>query len=163
MDATEKIHLLSRELVLVINDIDEDARKVVLEHIRHCTECQHLYLNVKEMEENYPQATIVNEIEIKPLKKLVQFNRSLKLLLIVIRAVILLSIIYSGIQFYDWETSAQSAINYIQNVTFFFYFPASIFLTIFTLVFFNKKWIWLSIIFDLIIILFIDSIITFFV
>ncbi|WP_232700001.1 hypothetical protein [Brevibacillus daliensis] len=163
MDAAQKIHLLSRELIPVINDLDENAVKVVLEHIHHCTECQHLYLNVMEMEENYPQAPIANEVDIKPLKKLVQFNRGLKLLLIAIRAVILLYIIYSGIQFYDWGTSAQAAISYIQSVTFLFYFPASLFLTIFTLVFFNKKWIWLSIIFDLTIILFIDRIITFFI
>lgn len=160
MNETEKIHILSLELIPVVDDLDESAVKVILEHITHCKECHRLYSSVMEMEEHYPKEPIPNVVEIKPLKKLVQFNRGLKLLMLGIRAVILIYILYSGFSFYDWGTSAEEAIDYIQNITFFFYFPASLFLTIFTLVFFNKRWIWFSIIFDLFIILFLDSMIT---
>ncbi|MEH6944241.1 hypothetical protein [Bacillus sp. JJ722] len=153
MDDNQKIHILTRELIHVINNLEDDTKKVVIEHIHYCTECQQLYSKLMEVEKNYPQVTISNENENKPLKKSksVQFNRGLKLLLIFIRAVILFYIIFSGLSFYDWEISSQAAIDYIQGVTFLFYFPAAIFLIIFTITFFNKKWIWTSLIFDLII------------
>lgn len=163
MENRQKIHLLSRELVPVIDDLDENAKNVVLEHIDYCTDCQKLYSNVNEMEKDYPQAPIPNQVEIKPLKKLVQFHRGLLFLMLAIRSLILIYIFYSGIHFYNWETSEESAIQYTQSVTFLFYFPASLFLSIFTYVFFERKWIWLSIIFDLIIIFFIGRIITLFV
>lgn len=161
MNETEKIHILSLELIPVVDDLDEPAVKVILEHITHCKECQRLYSSVTEVEEHYPKESIHDEAEIKPLKKLVQFNRGLKLLMLGIRIVILIYIFYSGISFYDWGTSAEEAIDYIQSITFFFYFPASLFLIIFTFVFFNKRWIWFSIMFDLFIILFLDRVITF--
>lgn len=163
MDVNQKIHLLTRELIPVINDLEDETVKVVLEHIHNCTKCQHLYSKVMEVEKNYPKAPISNEMEIKPLKKLVQFHQGLKLLFFSIRAVIIFYIIYSGLSFYDLETSSQAAIDYIQGVTFLFYFPASLFLIIFTIVFFNKKWIWISIILDLFIIFFVDRLIALFI
>ncbi|MFD2925270.1 hypothetical protein [Halobacillus naozhouensis] len=163
MDDNQKVHLLTQELIPVIDDIDDDAKQVVLNHIHHCSECQQLYSNVVNLEESYPKPPVSDEVEIKPLKKLVQFNRGLKLLLVSIRAVILFYIIYSGLNFYDWESSAQAATGYIQGITFLFYFPASLFLIIFTLIFFSKKWLWISIIIDTIIILFIDRLIALFI
>ncbi|UOQ95197.1 hypothetical protein MUO14_09855 [Halobacillus shinanisalinarum] len=115
------------------------------------------------LEENYPKSTVSDEVEIKLLIKLVHFNRRLKLLLIFIRAAILFYIIYSGLSFYDWESFAQAATGYIQGVTFAFYFSASLFLINFTLTFFNKKWLWISVIIDATIILFIDRLVTLFI
>ena len=163
MDEKQRIHLLAQELIPVIEDLEGEAKQVVLEHIHHCPDCEQLYSNVEQVEESYLKAKNANDIEIKPLKRLVQFNRGLKLMLIFVRAVILFYIIYSGFNFYDWESSAQAAISYIQEVTFLFYFPASLFLIIFTLTFFSKKWLWISVIIDTIIILFIDHLISLFV
>ncbi|MFS0780585.1 zf-HC2 domain-containing protein [Bacillus sp. 1P06AnD] len=162
MDVNQKIHLLAFELIPVINDLDDETKEIVLEHIQHCSECRHFYKNVIRADESLPKATPSNEMEIRPLKKLVQFNRGLKLFLIFIRAVILFYILYSGLHFYDWETSSIAAMEYIQGVLYLFYLPASLFLIIFTITFFNKKWIWASVIFDLMIVLFFDHFLAFF-
>ena len=163
MDEKEKIHILSQELIPVMDDLDESARNVVLEHIRHCKKCQHLYSSMTEIDENSPHTSFSREVEIKPLRKLVQFNQGLKLVLLVIRIVLLAFILYSAFQFYDWTIAAQAAMDYIQGVTFLFYFPVALFLTIFTFMFFNKKWSVFSFIFDIIIILFFDHIIALFI
>src|SRR5690625_2154490 len=163
MDDNHKVHLLTKELIPVIDDLDGEAKQVVLNHLHDCSECQQLYTNAVELEESYPKSAASDEVEIKPLKKLVQFNRGLKSLLIFIRAMILFYIIYSGWRFYDWESSAQAAIDYIQGLTFLFYFPAALFLIIFTLIFFNKMWLWVSVIIDTMIILFIGRLATIFI
>lgn len=161
MDGKEKIHILSQELIPVMDDLDEEARNVVLEHMRHCKKCQHLYSSMTEIDENSPHTLLPAEVEVKPLKKLLQFNQGLKLVLLIIRIVLLTFIFYSAVVFYDWTVSAQAAMHYIQDVTFFFYFPVALFLTIFTFIFLNKKWFMLSLIFDISIILFFDHIIAF--
>lgn len=155
MEDSQKIHILSRELIPVFDELEQETKEVVLEHIQDCSECRQLFNDLAE--ENYPILERDEEVGLKPLKKLVQFNRGLKWLFISIRALILFCIIYSSFHFYDWELSADAAIGYIKNVTFMFYFPAAIFLSVFTMTFFTKRWIILSILFDLGIILFLDT------
>lgn len=161
MDEKEKIHILSQELIPVMDDLDEAARNVVLEHMRHCKKCENLYSSMTEIDENSPHTPLLAEVEMKPLKKLLQFNQGLKLVLFFIRIALLAFIFFSAVVFYDWTIAAQAAVDYIQSVTFFFYFPTALFLTIFTFIFLNKKWFMLSLIFDIIIILFFDHIIAF--
>ena len=159
MNKQDKIHILSQELIPMLADLDEEARNVVLEHIQHCKKCKNLYLSIVEIDENAPQIQLPDEVEMKPFKKLVQFNQGLKLVLFMSRIVLLAFIFYSAVQFYDWTIAAQAAIDYIQAVTFFFYFPAALFLTIFSFIFLNKKWFVLSLIFDISIILLFDHLI----
>lgn len=159
MHKQDKIHILSQELIPVLDDLDEEARNIVLEHVQHCKKCQHLYSTIVEIDENAPQTPLPDEVEMKPLKKLVQFNQGLKLVLFMIRIVLLAFIFYSSVQFYDWTIAAQAATEYIQAVIFFFYFPAALFLTIFSFIFLNKRWFVFSVIFDISIILLFDRLI----
>ena len=159
MNKHEKIHILSQELIPVMDDLDEEARNVVLEHMQHCKKCHHLYSTIAEIDENAPQSPFANEVEMKPLKKLVQFNQGLKLVLLIIRIVLLAFIFYSAVQFYDWTIAAKAAVEYIQAVTFYFYFPAALFLTIFSFIFLNKKWFVFSLLFDISVILLFDHLI----
>lgn len=160
MEDSQKIHILSRELISVFDELEQETKEVVLEHIQDCNECRQLFNEFAEG--NYPMLELREEVEIKPLKKLVQFNHGLKWLFISIRALILFYILYSSFHFYNWELSADAAIEYIKSATFMFYFPAAIFLSVFTMTFFTKRWVVLSILFDLGIIFFLDTLISIF-
>lgn len=158
MDDKEKIHLLSLELIPVINDLDSGTKKVVLDHIDGCNECKRLYTKAIDFDESFPEAETQQDFEIKPLKKLVQFNTGLKLLLVIVRAIILFYIIYPNIKYFISE-SPMMAFNLIQSGIFMFYIPAVVFLLVFTVTFFNKKWSVVSLTFDLLIVLFLDDLI----
>lgn len=162
MNEFQKIHILSRELILVFDELEQETKEVLLEHIQDCQECQRVYSDTSKAED-HPTPTREEEVGIKPLKKLVQFNRGLKWLFITIRALLLFYIIFSAIQLYNWELSANAAIDYIKSGTFLFYFPAVLFLTVFAMMFFNKRWMVISLLFDLCIILFLDTLISLFI
>lgn len=160
MKEFEKIHILSQELIPVFEELEDASKKVILEHIETCKHCHSLYENQLKEDVSYIQIEESEHIEIKPLKKLVQFNQSLKGMLFFIRAILLIFIIVTSFIFYDWQLSSDAAVIYIKIALFLFYFPSIIFLNVFTIVFFNRKWIWASILFDIIIILFFDTFIT---
>lgn len=162
MKDSQKIHILSRELILIFEELEQETQEVILEHIQDCQECRQLYDEYVN-EERHPVQKREEEVGIKPLKKLVQFQRGIKWLFITIRAILLFYIIYTAFQLYDWELSADAAIGYIKSVTFLFYFPAAIFLTVFAIMFFNKRWIVLSLLFDLGIVFFLDTLISLFI
>src|SRR6185437_10242164 len=90
-------------------------------------------------------------LEVKPLKKLVQFNKAIKLLLIMIRVAVLSYIVYTSIA-YVGLVEIQNVYLYIQSSIYILYLPASLFLLVFTFVFLNKKWLFYSIIVDVAII-----------
>lgn len=160
MKESYKIHILTQELIPVFDELEQNTKDVVTEHIQECVACQQLY---NEIAEGYfPSQQCDDVTKIKPLNKLVQFNRSLKWLFIFIRVFILCCILYSAFHFYNWEVSSDAAIAYIKSTTFMLYFPAVIFLTVFTMVFLNKRWIIFSILFDLGIVLFLDTFISIF-
>ncbi|WP_040979378.1 hypothetical protein [Oceanobacillus jeddahense] len=161
MDDNEKIHLLSQELIPVINDLDEEPKQIVLEHIEACDECENLYAEMMDVDKEIPEHAYDKEVEIKPLKKLVQFNKGLKLLLIAVRAIILFYVTYSSFQFYDLESPGVVLQNF-QGGILLFYFPAAVFLLVFTFTFFNKKWLWISLTADAIIIFLFGNMLQFF-
>lgn len=161
MDDKMKIHLLSLELIPVINDLDPETKQIVLDHIEGCSDCKRLYANAIDFDERFPEAEIHHDVEIKPLKKLVQFNTGLKLLLVIVRAIILFYIIYPKIKYFISESSMM-AISLIQSGIFIFYVPAVVFLLVFTVTFFNKKWSAVSLIFDILIVLFLSDLIKLF-
>ncbi|BAC13205.1 hypothetical protein [Oceanobacillus iheyensis HTE831] len=161
MDANTKIHLLSKELIPVINDIDNKPKQIILDHIIDCEDCRNLYNHSVEFDENMPKNNYSNDVELKPLKKLVQFNTGLKLLLIAVRAIILFYILYSSFKYYNVESVIRT-LDYFWSVIFLFYIPAAVFLLVFTITFFNKKWIWMSLIVDLFIIVFLGNILQLF-
>ncbi|WP_077604948.1 hypothetical protein [Oceanobacillus sojae] len=151
MDDQEKIHLLSQELIPIIDDLDEETKQIVLEHIEECDKCKKLYSEMVDMDKEIPEHAYDEDVEIKPLKKLVQFNTGLKLLLIAVRIIILFYISYSSFRFHDLE-SLDQMIAAFQGGILLFYFPAAVFLLVFTFTFFNKKWLWISLTADIIII-----------
>ncbi|WP_217585497.1 hypothetical protein [Lentibacillus saliphilus] len=161
MDAYKKIHLLSQELIPVINDLDDEPRQIILEHITDCRDCRKLYDSTLNFDDSMPKQDYTEDVELKPLKKLVQFNNGLKLLLITVRALILFYIFYSSFKFYGVE-SATLMLEYFRSGIFLFYTPAVIFLLVFTSVFFNKKWVWIPLVFDFVIILLLDNIVQLF-
>ncbi|MEO4052415.1 hypothetical protein [Solibacillus sp. CAU 1738] len=159
MNEYKKIHLLAHELIPVINDLDDEPKQIILDHIKDCDDCKGLYINTLEFDASIPTLDYSNEVELKPLKKLVQFNTGLKLLLIAIRAVILFYILYSSFSF----SSVDSVdLSFIQSALFLFYTPAAIFLLIFTFTFFTKKWLWISLLTDLFLVMFLSKILQLF-
>lgn len=162
MNDDKRVHILASELILILDELEQETKEVVLEHMQECSQCRDVYNDSLKVED-YPTLKPSEETEIKPLKKLVQFNRSLKWLFISIRALLLFYIIYSSIHFYNWEIAADAAIEYVKSVTFMFYFPAAVFLIVFTMTFFNKRWIAFSILFDLGVILFLDTFMSIFI
>lgn len=161
MKESQKIHILSQELIVMFDDLENEAQAIIVEHIDQCNECSELYKGMKEDFSFSP--AIENEEIIKPFKKLIHFQNTLKTMFITIRIALLLLIIYTSFSFYDWELSAQAAIEYIKYTIFLFYFPSIIFLNLFNYIFFTKRWLSIFLIFDLIVILFLDTIISTFI
>ena len=161
MDAYKKIHLLSLELIPIINDLDDEPKQIILEHITDCEECKKLHGNTEDFNKAMPKQEYPENVELKPLKKLVQFNTGLKALLITVRALILFYIFYSSFQFFDVETVTLMP-GYLKSAIFLFYTPAAVFLLVFTFTFFNKKWIWISLVTDLMIIFLLDDVVQLF-
>lgn len=157
----KKIHFLSRELIPIINDLDDEPKQIILEHITDCDYCKKLYESTENFNNNMPKQDYSENVDLKPLKKLVQFNNGLKLLLITVRALILFYIFYSSFQFFG-TNSVSSLLEYFKSGIFIFYTPAAIFLLVFTFTFLNKKWVWLSLVSDLVIILFLDNLVQLF-
>lgn len=108
-----------------------------------------------------PKQDYSENVDLKPLKKLVQFNNGLKLLLVTVRALILFYIVYSSFKYYGAE-SVTSLLEYFKSGIVIFYTPAAIFLLVFTFTFFNKKWVWISLVTDLVIILLLDKVVQLF-
>lgn len=150
MNESSKVHLLVYELIPIVNDIELETKEVVMDHIATCKLCQTLYASAYELDHAFPEKND-ESVEIRPLKKLVQFNKGIKLLLIMIRVAILSYIFYSGITYLDLVT-IPNAYHYIQSSIYLFYLPASLFLIVFTFVFLNKKWLIYSIVLDVTII-----------
>src|SRR5690625_2396538 len=98
MDETNKVHLLSRELIPIINDIEPETKELVMNHIATCELCQELYANAYELDQLFPEKE-TEPVAIKPLKKLVQFNKGIKWLLIMIRVGILSYAVFSAIAY----------------------------------------------------------------
>lgn len=163
VDKDQIIHLLSQELIVIIDELEPKAKDIVLNHMKGCVDCQQLYESIIDSDKSFPDPEFneSDKIEIKPLKKLAQFNLGLKLFLIVVRMIILFYIIYTGFKFHDTEL-AWITFDYINSGILLFYIPASVFLLVFTITFFNKKWIWISVTIDLSIIFFLSHILEWF-
>lgn len=155
MNNDKKIHLLAQELIPVINDLDDEPKQIILDHIKDCVDCKGLYNNTLKFDESIPSLDYSNDVELKPLKKLVQFNTGLKLLLIAIRALILFYILYSS---FSYSSMDSVDFSFVQPALILFYTPAAIFLLIFTFTFFNRKWLWVSLLTDLFVIMFLGRI-----
>ena len=163
MNEFQKIHTLSQELILIYEELERDAQQIVTEHMEQCEACKRLFENREDEAVGFTPLPVNKEEAIKPFKKLLHFKWSLNLMLIAIRVVFLVLIVYTSIMFYDWDLSAKAAVDYVQYTVFLFYFPGVLFLNIFTFVFFHKRWVWLFVLFDLVIILYLDTMMTAFV
>ncbi|MBD8069600.1 hypothetical protein [Bacillus sp. PS06] len=161
MDKDKKIHVLSQELIPFINELDPEPKQIIIDHAQYCEECRDLLSKVADFDKNFPEHEFSKDVEIKPLKKLAQVNIGLRLLLIATRAIILFYIFYSSFRYNDLD-STEMFLAAFQGTIFLFYFPAAVFLLVFTFTFFNKRWLWISLALDLIIILFLDNIVQLF-
>lgn len=159
MKDDKAIHLLAQELIPVINDLDDEPKQIILEHIKDCDNCRYLYTNTLEFDESMPTVDYSDNVELRPLKKLVQFNTGLKILLVGIRGLILFYILYP---IFSFSSIYSADFSFVQPALFLFYTPAAIFLLIFTFTFFSKKWLWLSLLTDLFIIIFLNKILQLF-
>lgn len=159
MNDDKTIHLLVRELIPVINDLDDEPKQIILDHIKNCDDCMRIYTNTLEFEESMPALEYPDNVELRPLKKLVQFNTGLKLLLIAIRVMILIFILYSS---FGFSSMNLQNLSFMQSALFLFYTPAAIFLLVFTFTFFDKKWLWTSLLADLFVIIFLNKILQLF-
>lgn len=154
MDEVRKVHILAQELIPIVKDIEPDARKIVMDHIENCESCQKSYSDSYNLDMEIPDKSH-EQMEIKPLKKLVQFNKGIKLLLIMIRVVILSYVIFSSLMIFDLENFTD-AYPFIQSTLYIFYLPTAIFLLVFTFVFLNKKWLFVSLVWDVVTIFSLD-------
>jgi len=112
--------------------------------------CQELYENAYELDQLFPEKE-TELVAIKPLKKLIQFNKGIKWLLIMIRVGILSYAVFSAIAYSGYEMRTDIYPD-IQATIYFLYLPSSLFLLVFTFVFLDKKWLIYSVVVDVIII-----------
>lgn len=159
MNEDRKIHLLAQELIPVMNDLDDEPKQILLDHIQSCDDCQNLYQQTSAFNDSIPTLEYADYVELKPLKKLAQYNTGLKLGLVAIRTIILFYLLYASFNMYE---GASVDFDFLQAGLFLFYIPATIFLLIFTFTFFNKRWLFLSLFADLFIILLLSKILQLF-
>ncbi|WP_113929462.1 hypothetical protein [Bacillus sp. P14.5] len=152
MNDQEKIHHLCKELIPLMDDVDHFTKDILMDHIQECRTCQQSYAKINEFSENFSSPKVQEEVEIPPLKKLAQFNTGLKILLIGIRVVILFYLIFSSLKFSDGMSLSETTIQHLEAGIFLFYFPTAIFLTVFSFIFFNKKWSFFSLCLDILVI-----------
>lgn len=138
--------------------MNDEQKVIIFEHIRTCSDCHILYKSASEFDENMPTFNDPDPIELKPLKKLVQYNIGLNLGLVAIRAIILFYVLYTNFMF-----SGAGPVDYpfLQFEILFFYTPSALFLLIFTFTFFNNKWLYYSLCVDLFVILLLGKILQF--
>ncbi len=149
MKEEEKIHLLVRELIFIEEELDNEVKEIIHNHINTCDECSHLYSDIKTTEIPTIDSNS-SETNIKPLKSLRKLNIGLLVFLVMVRIGILYYIFYansSGANPSIIENVLQASINL-------FYLPSVIFLLLFTFIFFKTKIFMVSLMFDLIIIIF---------
>ncbi|TMU83775.1 hypothetical protein FGG79_18945 [Bacillus sp. BHET2] len=144
MNDKEKIHHLCNELIPIIDEVDPETKEILLDHMKKCKVCTDSFSTIHDFYEVLSPASPKEEAEIPPLKRLVQFNTGLKIILIAIRSVILFYLVFSSLDFTHGASLTLREINRIDAGMFLFYFPTSIFLTVFTFTFFNKKWSFIS-------------------
>ncbi|MCP3033138.1 hypothetical protein LF817_17575 [Halobacillus sp. A1] len=148
-----KIHKLCQELIPVFDELDEETKGIIHEHVQYCPVCDNMLDKRSFLNESIENAE-VNEgkdFEIKPLKKLIHINRGIRLLMILVRVLVLFVISFNTLRFNDsWDALALQT---FQSGAFLFYLPASIFLLVFTWMFLNKKWLIYSLVVDLVILL----------
>ncbi|BBW98463.1 hypothetical protein ACPVTF_02265 [Geobacillus icigianus] len=155
----EKIHVLTKELLVIYNELDEEAKSIVDEHITSCPDCKGLF-------ETYHSTFVFNNqrfcleqaeqsTEIKPFKKLIQFKTIMYVLLIGIRFLLLSLILNKS---FDPTRPAL-----LRGSLIVYYFPFVGLSNIVTFVFYRKSWFWIMLLFDILILLFsADLIYTFF-
>lgn len=159
MNDDQKIHLLVQELIPIMAELDDEPKQILLGHIQSCEKCQELYRNASEFDDSMPTLEYRDHVELKPLKKLAQYNIGLKLGLVAIRGIILFYLLYASFNMYE---GASVDFDFLRGGLFLFYIPAAIFLLIFTFTFFNKKWLFLSLLADLLVILLLSKILQLF-
>lgn len=150
MGEKNDIHYLVQELIPVMNDISKEAQQIVINHVANCESCRKLYEASDEFERELPEYAASLNTEVKPLKKLVQFNWGIRMLLIAVRVGILAYIIFSGISF--GRAFPDSTLTYIQGSLYIFYAPAAVFLLAFTFVFSSKKWLYCTLAVDILVV-----------
>src|SRR5690625_7051120 len=94
--------------------------------------------NAYELDQLFPEKE-AELVAIKPLKKLFQFNKGIKWLLIMIRVGILSYAVFSAIAYLGYGMRTDIYLD-IQATIYFLYLPSSLFLLVFTFVFLHKKW-----------------------
>ncbi|MCA1012818.1 zf-HC2 domain-containing protein [Halobacillus halophilus] len=146
-----KIHKLSQELIPVFDELDAETKEIIQEHARHCSECDRM-LNTGDFMDTETEKTEDGERDdapIQPLRQLVHINRGIRVMVFLIRILVLGVISYNSLRFQEFGDVVRT----FQAGTFLIYLPTAIFLIAFTWTFLNKKWVFYSIVADVIILL----------
>ncbi|SET14674.1 hypothetical protein SAMN05216389_10641 [Oceanobacillus limi] len=155
MGNSEKLHTLAYELLPLYQDLDANVKKVINEHVEECDVCKGHLDNVQETfgiheEPIDEQVQYIEKVKPSPFKKLILFKRSLLVLMLMVRFLILGMIIYLA-QSYLGNASL------ITSSVILFYFPFVCLTNAVHYLFFKSKLFWIIISFDILILLFFDN------
>jgi len=146
----EKIHVLTKELLVMYNELETEAKSVVDEHITNCQDCKALFETYHHTfasdERDFCLEQLEQPAEIKPFKKLIQFKTTMYVLLIGIRFLLLTLILNNA---FDPTRPAL-----LRGSLIAYYFPFAGLSDIVTFVFYRKAWFWIMLAFDILILLF---------
>jgi|GEM_PF-4148257 len=144
MTEHEKIHILVQELIPVFDDLESDAKRIVQEHMKTCQACRRLSEQAEDWANDQASLQTEDTAEVKPLRRLIAMNKSIKLFLIAVRAFIFIYVVGRSLLLIYRGEDLLKGMEMIKSGLFIFYMPASIFLLAFTSVFLNSRWLKVS-------------------
>ncbi|WP_010095565.1 hypothetical protein [Ornithinibacillus scapharcae] len=156
MNKDEKIHYLAKELIPFREDADLKTRKILEEHYNECKDCMKRIELLDGVTSNEDLDIQTNKEQVSPFKGLIIFKLSIFAVFLVVR----ISII--GIITFNFYNS--NVVNYAGLVSnlILFYFPIVGIINIIVFLFYRNKLFWVLLLFDIIVLLFLDDILQFF-
>ncbi|WP_170008479.1 zf-HC2 domain-containing protein [Bacillus fonticola] len=141
-------HILVRELIPFYDDVEEDAKKIIEEHVQSCRSCRE-YLQVSM--DAFPHTLVpenrAQDEKAPPFKRLVQFKRFLFFFQSALRLFIL------GLVYFNINTDFNIRVHVDANMIL-FYFPYAALTNAIVFIFYRKLWFWIVLTFDIIVLLF---------
>lgn len=162
MSKEDSIHVLCNELIPIYGELDGDAKSIIEEHTKACSECRNLLAIstkvYKAGDEKNTMDSEENQIDVKPFLRLALFKKSFLLLLFLVRIMIL---IFVSLEFkvqFNYYSSPATLVSDIILL----YFPFAALSSVITYFFYKKKIMWITLTLDVIVLLFFDDLLLFF-
>ncbi|SFL72607.1 hypothetical protein SAMN04487943_103299 [Gracilibacillus orientalis] len=155
----QEIHQLVQELIPLYDEVDKESKIIIDKHVENCAECK---TSFDQFEDNFKElrgdsdTNLHMKDNIKPFKLLNRFKISIFFVLIVARLAII------GLVISTWASSHDHSFSMLVANLVFYYFPFVGIVNSVIFIFYRGKFFWTVLIWDLIVLMFLDDILKLF-